>query len=256
MTRNTQAADAVRLPVRGSGFTLVDGDIGRALEGWRLYLTPGGYVVAYAAGETHLLQHLVLGQALDGSVVDHRNGDKRDNRRANLRHVSQGRNLLNQRPGLRGSRRPFHGISRTNGRWMPFVGRRGRVRYGPQVGQPLLAAFCRDDLVRRVWHANEGVNFPFSVRRQDVAGLLRSSAGRLFGVWFVKRSDGTLRHMTCRTDVAKGTTGGQLAFDPQDRDLLGVYDVQKAAYRFIPLENVLALKVDGKAFRVVHREDP
>ena len=56
--------------------------------------------------------------------------------------------------------------------------------------------------------------------------------------------------------MAKGTTGGQLAFDPQARDLLSVYDVHKRAYRFIPLENVLALKVEGKAFRVVHREDP
>jgi len=255
MTRNTQAAEAVRLPVVGGAFTLVDPDVARALEARRLYLHPRGYVVAYAAGQTHLLQHLVLGQALDGSVVDHRNGDKRDNRRANLRHVSQGRNLLNQRPGLRGSRRPFHGISRTKGRWMAGVSCAGRHQYGTRVGQPLLAAFCRDDMVRRLWHANEGVNFPYSVRRQDVAGLLRSSAGRLFSVWFVKRSDGTLRHMTCRTDVAKGTTGGQLAFDPQDRDLLGVYDVHKRAYRFIPLENVLALKVDGKAFRVVHREE-
>ena len=72
--------------------------------------------------------------------------------------------------------------------------------------------------------------------------------GRFFGVKFIKRTDGTLRSMTARTGVVPPPSphSGERNWDPDDKGLLQVWDVQKRAYRMIPAENICELSVHGQ----------
>ena len=51
--------------------------------------------------------------------------------------------------------------------------------------------------------------------------------GKIFTVDFIKRTNGEPRTMNCRRNVQKGVKGVGLKFDPKEKDLLVVYDMQK-----------------------------
>lgn len=71
---------------------------------------------------THVWMHrLILGLGRGGPDVDHINGDRLDNRRANLRPASRTQNNANARP--RGGSSRFKGVTwdRSKGKWMARV---------------------------------------------------------------------------------------------------------------------------------------
>lgn len=84
--------------------------------------------------------------------------------------------------------------------------------------------------------------------------LLRSmitelAGGTIFSVDFVKRTTGEARTMVCRLGVKKGQVGGTLPFDPCEKMLLPVYDMQKQDYRMISLDTLTELRVGGKVYK-------
>lgn len=66
--------------------------------------------------------------------------------------------------------------------------------------------------------------------------------GKIASVKFIKRSNGEIRQMICRTGVRKGITGRGAAYDSASKNLLTVFDMQKRAYRTIPAENVIEVQ--------------
>lgn len=80
---------------------------------------------------------------------------------------------------------------------------------------------------------------------QEISQLINNTRGRFFKVSFVKRSTGELRTMIARTGVSKGVTGVGLAFEPKDKNLRVVRDVQKKAFRMIPLDSVQSFQSGG-----------
>jgi hypothetical protein len=82
--------------------------------------------------------------------------------------------------------------------------------------------------------------------------------GKLFTVTFVKKTDKTVRTMTCRRGVTKGVKG--VAVDRAGEDarnnVLTVFDMQKleegkdekGAFRRINLEQLVSLKHKGKQY--------
>jgi hypothetical protein len=71
--------------------------------------------------------------------------------------------------------------------------------------------------------------------------------GKIASVTFIKRTDGTERRMLCRTGVKLGAKGsGERAYDPESKNLLLVYDMQKHGYRMIPAESVLEVRARGE----------
>jgi hypothetical protein len=74
---------------------------------------------------------------------------------------------------------------------------------------------------------------------------LNLNDGRIFGVHFVKRTTGEVRHMVCRTGVTKHLKGGDKSYDAAAKKLLTVYDVQKEGYRSIPLDAVIKIEHHG-----------
>lgn len=80
--------------------------------------------------------------------------------------------------------------------------------------------------------------------------LLLASAGRVFTVTYVKRTDGSDRVMNARLGVCKELKGKKRNYSPALRGLIGVYDMQKKAYRTVDANTILELKVDGKHYEV------
>ena len=78
------------------------------------------------------------------------------------------------------------------------------------------------------------------------AGEIRKSiGGKFFHVTFVKRTTGESRVMLARMGVQKHLTPSPNrgpAYSPKDYNLLPVYDMQKAAYRSIPLDGIVEIR--------------
>tara|TARA_Y100000034_G_scaffold36178_1_gene44509 strand:- start:37 stop:390 length:354 start_codon:yes stop_codon:yes gene_type:complete len=78
----------------------------------------------------------------------------------------------------------------------------------------------------------------------DAAGLIRASQGRIFGVTFIKRTDGELRTMSARLGVKSYLKGGTLNYDPSAKKLLIVFDMKAQGYRAIPLDSIMRIRLD------------
>ena len=65
------------------------------------------------------------------------------------------------------------------------------------------------------------------ISRKKALEKLYESAGRIFYAEFVKK-DGSLRRMTARLGVHKGITGKGMRYDPLERGLLPVFDMDKS----------------------------
>lgn len=81
-----------------------------------------------------------------------------------------------------------------------------------------------------------------------VENLLRETANkRIFTVTFVK-NDGSIRKMNAMRGVRKGVNGVGLKFDPSEKNLLTVYDMQKRNFRFVNLNDVISFIANRKHF--------
>jgi len=72
-----------------------------------------------------------------------------------------------------------------------------------------------------------------------------NTKGTFFSAKFIKR-DGSTRVMLCRNGVKKGLKGGTLKYNPRERGNAVVWDLNKSAYRTIPLARVTKLKINKK----------
>lgn len=73
--------------------------------------------------------------------------------------------------------------------------------------------------------------------------LIKNTNGKFFSVQFIKK-DGTIRNMTARIDVKKGVKGTGHAVSLESM-VMRVYDVQKRAFRSIPLNRINHIKFRG-----------
>lgn len=94
--------------------------------------------------------------------------------------------------------------------------------------------------------------------------MIDNTRGRYFSVSFLT-AKGTIREMTCRTGVRKGTTGEGLKFDPASRGLrvvsetvnaTGVEDGRQATsgiqFRMIPTgPRLLSIRTGGKSYGIL-----
>ena len=73
--------------------------------------------------------------------------------------------------------------------------------------------------------------------------------GKIFSAVFTKK-DGEKRTMVCRRGVAKYVKGVGLKFKPEERNLIGVFDMRKVAYRFINMITLEKLKIKGITYTI------
>lgn len=105
---------------------------------WRI--GTGGYVVTHQFYKkkiwTMLMHRVIMLARHKDMILDHRNGNKRDNRKANLRFCTRKQNRINtiKKAGDKRGRRPFSskylGVSKhTNGFFLANISYRGKVKY-------------------------------------------------------------------------------------------------------------------------------
>lgn len=75
---------------------------------------------------------------------------------------------------------------------------------------------------------------------------IQTADNTIFSVTFEKK-DGTMRTMVARLNVKKGINGKGMAYNPIEKGLLPVWDMQKNAFRMINLKTVTELKIKGEA---------
>jgi hypothetical protein len=94
----------------GRGVALVDAEDAESVLRYRWCLHPRGYAQARIDGRLVLMHRLVLGLTSGDRVdTDHRNRDKLDNRRANLRTCTRSQNMQNT--AARGGSSAHWGVS-------------------------------------------------------------------------------------------------------------------------------------------------
>lgn len=78
----------------------------------------------------------------------------------------------------------------------------------------------------------------------SVTEFKKSVGGRIFSAEFTKK-DGTVRKIRARLGVRKFLKGGELTYNPEERNNLIVFDLEKSAYRTIKFDNLRNIKYNG-----------
>ena len=87
------------------------------------------------------------------------------------------------------------------------------------------------------------------MKAEQLRTIIKELAGNtIFGVTFVKKN-GDIRDMVCRLGVKSHLKGGELPFDPVEKGLLPVFDMQKKGYRMINLKTVTEIRAGGTVYR-------
>lgn len=76
--------------------------------------------------------------------------------------------------------------------------------------------------------------------------IQKEAQGTFFSVTTKKRTTGTIRVYNCRLGVHKGVTGEGMPFNPDDKNLIVVWDRKVKGYRMVNVDGIQELKVRGK----------
>ena len=90
------------------------------------------------------------------------------------------------------------------------------------------------------------------IDKETAIEIIKNSKGKIFGVKFIKRGTGENRIMSARLGVSKGVKGIGLRYDPESRQLIPVYDMNKKEYRMINLETLSTVSFKGQEYDVAH----
>ena len=85
--------------------------------------------------------------------------------------------------------------------------------------------------------------------KQTLVDILRNTEGKIFRVSFIKRTTGELRHLNGRLGVQKGVKGVGMKYNPTERELLPVYDIQKKEFRMINLSGIKEVEFQGRVYK-------
>jgi hypothetical protein len=115
--------------------------------------------------QKHQVMHRMITDAPKGMLVDHKNGNTYDNRRANLRVCTSRQNNVNRGGPQKGNRHGFKGIWQKNDqkrikRWIGAVRVDGKMIYTGYYETPEEAASARDALAVTHYGEFASLNYP------------------------------------------------------------------------------------------------
>jgi len=87
------------------------------------------------------------------------------------------------------------------------------------------------------------------INKETAKKYIYDTNGKIFSAVFTKK-DGEKRTMICRQGVSKYVKGVGLKFKPEVRNLIGVFDMKKEAYRFININTLEQITVQGKTYTI------
>ena len=96
------------------------------------------------------------------------------------------------------------------------------------------------------------------ISKAQARDIIKGSGGQFISVTFTKKN-GEVRDLNGRMGVYKSKhaplTGQGLAYNPNDYGLVGIFDVQKKAYRMININTLTCLKIKGKTYQIGESEE-
>ena len=87
------------------------------------------------------------------------------------------------------------------------------------------------------------------ITTEQAKQLIKDTKGKFFTVTFIKK-DGSTRVMNARLGVKAYLKGGVLPYNPEEKNLIPVYDMQKHAYRIISVGTIKNLKIGNNEYVV------
>lgn len=88
-----------------------------------------------------------------------------------------------------------------------------------------------------------------SLTKQQAENIIKASKGKIFTVTFIKK-DGNIRVMNARLGVKAYLHGGSLPYNPEEKGLLALFDIQAKGYRMLNLSTITELTIGGKTYEV------
>jgi hypothetical protein len=191
--------------------------------------------------------HREIATPLPGHVTHHGDGRTLNNARRNLLVCTHEQNSYYQRKRRRRTSSVFKGVClmRRNGTWIAYLRHKRKLHHLGYFSSEVEAALAYDRAARERFGQFALPNFQRFVCRRWLRRWLNATKGRIFSVYFKKRSNAAYRWMVCRTGVKRGTRGLPFRFDVRKKKLLSVFDVSKGRFRFVPLDLVEAVRFAG-----------
>jgi len=149
-----------KLPLIRGGFTQVSPDDYEKFSPYRRGISARGYVRGWVDGKPVYLHRLIAGTP-KGKDTDHRDGDKLNNRRSNLRVCTRSQNNANRQKPSRGKYTKYAGVywSAQNKAWMVRLGSREDQEYIGYFRTPVEAAKAYDFSASRRYGEFAKTNF-------------------------------------------------------------------------------------------------
>lgn len=87
------------------------------------------------------------------------------------------------------------------------------------------------------------------ITKEEAKALIKGTKGKFFTVTFIKK-DGTTRVMNARLGVRAYLKGGELPYDPEEKGLIPVFDVQIKRYRMVNTQTIIEIKLGNIIYKV------
>ncbi len=169
------------IPLGYGFYAYVDAEDYEWLSQWDWQLA-GGYAVRRKKGGGVIYMHREIMKPPEGMIIDHKNRNKVDNTRANLRVCTNGENQQNTGK-QQGTSSRFKGVSRNKdvGKWCAYLRWRGEPFYLGLFSEEIAAARARDYKAVELMGEDAWVNLPEEwppERRREVHARWLESEGK------------------------------------------------------------------------------
>ena len=88
------------------------------------------------------------------------------------------------------------------------------------------------------------------ISKATAKDMIQKSKGKIFTTTYIKKDKST-RVMNCRLHVQKGVTGEGLKYNPDDYNLIPVYDMQGKGFRMVNMNTLVSLSIANETYEVV-----
>jgi len=88
------------------------------------------------------------------------------------------------------------------------------------------------------------------ISREHAKDIIKKSGGRIFTARN-KKKDGTDRAMNCRLHVSKGVKGIGLKYNPEERNMVTVFDMKRNEFRTLNFDTLYQLNISHEYYEVV-----